>query len=696
MESIFLHLVNMSITAGWLVLAVMVLRLVFRRAPKWIYCLLWGLVALRLIFPVSIESKVSLIPSAETVPVDTFLYETPVIHSGVPVVDQAVNLIISDSFAPQSTNSVNPMQAMSIAASYVWVLGMVAMVLYALITIVRLWWRVRESVSLRDNIRLCDRIATPFILGLFRPRIYLPTTLSDSDSASVLAHEQAHIRRRDHWWKPLGFLLLTVYWFHPLLWVGYILLCRDIETACDEKVIHHMDVSQRKAYSDTLLACNTPRHLITACPLAFGETGVKTRIKSVLNYKKPAFWMIIAAVVATIVAAVCLLTDPKTPADDTPLKQPNSTNQTVSDVVTNENSWQTLGHMMSYEEASQVSGGVALEEYNQKNLQKILGEVEWSSDVSPDTSLLYNAYFSLDGVTRYYVSLDMWGSSGYLYDGTQYVTLTEEQANALDYLLADGGSTIEATHVLYGYFAAWDQAERCYVLDVIQADDKAVLGKQIRVNIRNLPGKGLPYIGSILKAAYDGTVLGDTIYVKSLAAPVEDVPKADTSTLAQRGTITGQVIFVTNKAVLLNCYNKEQFDVVWVRFDTNYPELTPKMNEEYQVVYGGLSTETYPYQVTAKTMDRVSSTPLNNGFIREEKAIALAMDHWNVRLDEPDMVYGYYTTVYVMEKPTAANPRYIIGSRRVDVQNGEPKNSALFNTLYMDAVTGEILSTASE
>lgn len=696
MESVFLHLVNMSITAGWLVLVVMVLRLVFRRAPKWIHCLFWALVALRLIFPLSIESAISLIPSAETVPVDTFLYETPIIHSGVPVVDNVVNPIISESLAPQPMDSVNPTQVVSMVATYVWVLGMVAMVLYALITTARLWWRVRESVSLRDNVRLCDRIATPFILGLFRPRIYLPTTLAAGDSASVLAHERAHIRRRDHWWKPLGFLLLSVYWFNPLLWVGYILLCRDIEAACDEKVIHHMDVAQRKAYSASLLACSAPRHLITACPLAFGETGVKNRIKSVLNYKKPAFWIIIVAVAATVVAAVCLLTNPKTPASDTQVEQPDSTTPTISDVVTNENSWQTLGHVMSYAEASKVSGGVALQEYNKTNLQKILGEVEWSSDTTPDTNVLYNAYFSLDGVTRYYVSLDTWGSSGYLYNGKQYVKLTEEQAGALDYMLADGGSTIQAPYGLYGNFVEWDKAERCYVLDVIQADDKALIGKKVRVNIRNLYGKGLPYIGSLLKATYDGTVLSDTIYATNLTAPVEDVPKDDTAAIAKSGTVTGQVIYVTSKAVLLNCYNKEQFDVVWVRFEHNDPNLNPQMGEEYQVMYDGLSTETHPYQVMAKTMNGVSSTPLDNGFIREEKAIALAIDHWKVRLDEPDMLDGYYTTVYVIEKPSVENPRYIIGSRRVDEQDGEPKNSALFDTLCIDAVTGEILSATSE
>ena len=310
MESVFLHLLNMSITAGWLVLAVIVLRLVFRRAPKWIHCLLWVLVAVRLLCPVSIESVLSLIPSVETVPVDTFLYDTPSIHSGVPVVDAVVNPVISNGFAPTPENSVNPMQVVTTVATYVWVVGIVAMLLYAVISTLRLRFQVREAAFVRENIWQCDRIATPFILGIFRPRIYLPTLLGAEEARSVVAHEQAHLSRKDHWWKPLGFLLLTVYWFNPLLWVGYILLCRDIEAACDQRVVQDMDAEGRKEYSRVLLACSAPRHLVSACPLAFGETGVKSRIKSVLNYKKPAFWLVITAIVATVVAAVCLLTNP--------------------------------------------------------------------------------------------------------------------------------------------------------------------------------------------------------------------------------------------------------------------------------------------------------------------------------------------------------------------------------------------------
>lgn len=330
MTSVFLHLLNMSITAGWLVLAVVLLRLVFRRAPKWIHCLLWVLVAVRLLCPVSIESVLSLIPSAETVPVDTFLYDTPSIHSGVPVVDAVVNPVISNGFAPTPENSVNPMQVATTVAAYVWVAGIAAMLLYAVISTLRLRWQVREAAFVRENIWQCDRIATPFILGIFRPRIYLPTLLGAEEAHSVVAHEQAHLSRKDHWWKPLGFLLLTVYWFNPLLWVGYILLCRDIEAACDQRVVRNMDAEGRKEYSRVLLACSAPRHLVSACPLAFGETGVKSRIKSVLNYKKPAFWLVITAIVATVVAAVCLLTNP-TSGDSLPEDMDTFLSQAIID-----------------------------------------------------------------------------------------------------------------------------------------------------------------------------------------------------------------------------------------------------------------------------------------------------------------------------------------------------------------------------
>ena len=1089
LQSVFLHLLNMSITAGWLVLAVAVLRLVFRRAPKWIHCLLWVMVAVRLLCPISIESALSLIPSAETVPVESFTYDTPAINSGVPVVDNAVNPVLSENFTPQPEASVNPMQVVTAVAAYVWVAGVAIMLLYAAIATIRLRVQVRESVRLRDNVFRCDRIASPFILGVIRPKIYLPTTLSDADEISVVAHEQTHLHRRDHWWKPLGFLLLTVYWFNPLLWVGYVLLCRDIESACDERVIREMDVSQRKSYSQALLTCSAPRHLVTACPLAFGETGVKSRIKSVLNYKKPAFWLIIVAIVATTVAAVCLLTNPTsdekldealteiilaenqskhsgfaypteahtvfgtrkkddkitayalvlyeeyyrdgtgaletvnsshiptaitlgthedgtyyceeywTPGDGTqylpdmkekfpffyrirvdtdkyydvhhrqtladaeeyfglegdddstsfenvaldsrgiiapyvdnigavfgdvdysnenlPVRVMNSLEEFqtfVSDYCSTQGSaasadslldlytspvfdrnvlvavyytdgsssvqpqvvamtseagsgkatlfvdvyspymqndavgswimlttidreyaenittysaqvrgyiasnqyaaafkqaveepvgaqeewrdrltdnesmylykmtgrlswgersmkansgtyigafnnegvtyyvsadysfictedkmaylpaedsdflrelfmprggvtyitpywreqlpagmttsklpkkdyWLTLGHPMTYDKATQISGGYSLSKSDIKKIKNILKAVEWRSD-APDDAQLFEAYFMLDDSVKYYVNLDVWGESGYLYNGKEYATLTKEQSGQLDFMLNDCGS-VSATHYLYGNYAESNKAERYFVLDVVWADDASLIGKKIRVNHKYTGGRGSPHIGTMIEASYDGTVIDDMIYALGWGEQDKDVfnNKVDVD---DKGTFTGKVIHVADGSVLMDCYDKGKFDIVWVIYKNAYPNMKPQMGEEYTVTHDGMVMETYPQQVIATEMLAVSSTPLKNTFISAERALEIAMKHWNVEIGVMDQENGYYTTVYVLENPTEENPKYTIGKRYVDEQNGGPGNSALNGTLYIDAVTGEIIRDTTE
>lgn len=311
MEAIFLKILNMSITASWLVLAIVILRLILKKAPKAISVFMWALVGVRLICPFSFESILSLIPSSETVPQDIIYSEAPAIHSGVPIFNSTVNPIISENLAPEVGASVNPMQIIAFVASVVWIVGIVAMLLYTVISYFRIHRKVREAVPYQDNIWLCDHIDTPFILGVIRPRIYLPSNMNEQDIEYVIAHEKAHLKRHDHWWKPLGFLLLTVYWFNPILWIAYILLCKDIELACDEKVIKDMGTEIKKPYSEALINCSVPRKMISACPLAFGEVGVKGRVKSVLNYKKPAFWIIVVAVVASIVVAVCFLTNPK-------------------------------------------------------------------------------------------------------------------------------------------------------------------------------------------------------------------------------------------------------------------------------------------------------------------------------------------------------------------------------------------------
>ena len=314
MSELFLKIVNRSIAASWIVIAVLILRFCLKKAPKWVNVLLWGIVAVRLIFPFSIESALSLIPSAETVSPSIMMETAPSVQTGVPALDQVINPVIDHSLSPAPGASANPLQIWISVMAAVWLAGAAALLLYSAISYWRLRRRVREAVILRDrdNIYQSENAGSPFVLGIIQPKIYLPYSVDSGALAYVIAHEQAHIRRGDHWWKPLGFLLLTVHWFNPLLWLGYILLCRDIELACDEKVIREMGSEQRADYTQALVSCSVSRRSIAACPLAFGEVGIKERVKSVMNYKKPAFWIVLASVVVCAVAAVCFLTDPKT------------------------------------------------------------------------------------------------------------------------------------------------------------------------------------------------------------------------------------------------------------------------------------------------------------------------------------------------------------------------------------------------
>jgi len=310
MSAIFLNILNLTINASWLILAVIVARLLLKKAPKWISCLMWGFIAVRLLCPVSLESALSLLPSGKVVPGNIEMVQDPHIDSGVRIIDNAVNPVIERTFSPDVTSSANPMQVVVFAASVIWLTGMATMFVYALISFILLKRKVRASIAVSGRVQECDEIDSPFILGIFRPVIYVPSGMNEKTLELVIAHEEAHLKRHDHWWKPFGYILLSVYWFNPLCWVAYILLCRDIEAACDEKVIRDKDREYMAAYSQALLDCSVQRRSIAACPLAFGETGVKERVKGVLNYKKPAFWVTMVAIVACIVIVVCFLTNP--------------------------------------------------------------------------------------------------------------------------------------------------------------------------------------------------------------------------------------------------------------------------------------------------------------------------------------------------------------------------------------------------
>ena len=320
MDKIFLQLLNMSAAAGWLVLAVMVLRLFMKKAPRWLTCVLWGMVAVRLLCPFFLESPLSLIPSPRLLdPYEVRYGDHPAVTTGIPAVNGMVNPVLSETLSPAAKAGANPLHVWITFAGVLWFLGFTALLLHSLISFLRIRKTVEESIPLQDNVRLCDRVGSPFILGIFHPEIYLPSDIREQELPYVLAHEKAHLKRRDHWWKPLGYLLLSLYWFHPLMWAAYVLFCRDIELACDESVIRDMSLEGKKAYSHALVSLSLHRRLVSACPLAFGESNIKERVHKVLHYKKPAFWMIIAAVAACVAAAVCFLTNPseKSGTDET-------------------------------------------------------------------------------------------------------------------------------------------------------------------------------------------------------------------------------------------------------------------------------------------------------------------------------------------------------------------------------------------
>ena len=317
MEGIFVKLLNMSVSASGFILIAVLLRALLKRSPKWIHCLLWGLVAVRLVCPLSFESSFSLAPRADFVETKLGVQrEDGRYMNSVTDAGKALNDDLDNAQNKNLANKGNAdRQSDWKKISWTWFTGVVLLLGYAAISYLRFRKKVQASVRLRDGIYVCDNIRTPFILGVIRPGIYLPSDMDEVQTDNVIAHERAHLSRLDQVWKPLGYCLLAVYWFNPLCWLAYVLFCRDMELACDEKVIRDMDTEDKKVYSRVLLSFSDPSHRIAAGPLAFGEIGVKKRIQSVLNYRKPAFWMVGLAILALVVTSLCFLTNPKAAND---------------------------------------------------------------------------------------------------------------------------------------------------------------------------------------------------------------------------------------------------------------------------------------------------------------------------------------------------------------------------------------------
>ena len=305
----FSNVLNASISASWMILAVLLLRFLLRGAPKWSRVALWGLVALRLLLPFSIESAFSLIPSAETVSTELLQTQGAQLQQSASI-ELVTNPIFNSSVSVELNRSVGSVQINIMTLTFPWLAGMALMLIYTAVSYFHLRWKISSAVRLSGNIFQSENVASPFVLGIIMPRIYLPFHIDEQTLRHVVTHEQAHILRRDHWWKPLGFLLLTIHWFNPVMWLAYVLLCRDIELACDEKAVRALGAEQIADYSQALLACSVRRGMIAACPLAFGEVGVRNRVKSVLSYKKPAFWVIVISLIVCAAVALCFLTDP--------------------------------------------------------------------------------------------------------------------------------------------------------------------------------------------------------------------------------------------------------------------------------------------------------------------------------------------------------------------------------------------------
>ena len=322
MERLFINVLNNSITVSALIIAIIVVRALGKKMPKWITCLLWLIVAVKLVVPIKFESVLSLIPTGEPISTTVVMENNPQTIAGVSGVFDIENPAIeqnytSDVTAPEITDKVpdtgslareNRLMRYLHVGQIMWFAGMIVMLLYAVITYILIRKRVSASIKIEPGVYKCDNISDSFILGIISPRIYLPSSLSENAKEYILKHEFAHLSRCDHIWKPLGFAILSVYWFQPLCWVAYILLCKDIEYACDEKVTRDIDGNEKSEYCRVLLEHSMPRKMIAACPVAFGETDVKSRIKNVANYKKPAFWITIASIAVCIVVGVCFAT----------------------------------------------------------------------------------------------------------------------------------------------------------------------------------------------------------------------------------------------------------------------------------------------------------------------------------------------------------------------------------------------------
>ena len=310
MSLLFTQIFNMSVSASYIVLALLLLRLALKKAPKWLSLLLWAVVGIRLVCPFTFESVWSLIPSLGQIHPVVALDQHAPQYTEYSGLNMLVTRLNEDLLARPEYDRLMLLQRLIPVFAVVWLAGILALTAYSIISCLKVRRNVLTAVRCQDNVYQSENVRSPFVFGLIKPKIYLPFQIGERSMTSVIAHEQAHIQRLDHLWKPLGFFLLTLHWFNPLIWLSYVLFCRDLELACDERVIRNLGRDARADYAAALLSCSVSKPKIAACPLAFGEVGVQKRIKSALSYRKPVLWVTAVALAVCLVAAVCFFTEP--------------------------------------------------------------------------------------------------------------------------------------------------------------------------------------------------------------------------------------------------------------------------------------------------------------------------------------------------------------------------------------------------
>lgn len=306
---IFLQVLNMSFTASFVIVAVLLTRLLLKKTPKIFSYALWSVVLFRLLCPISFESMLSLLPvNTNPISTNTLYSETPQIDTGLPYLDAVINPALP---VPEVGTSVNPLQIMAVLGEFIWLAGIAALLVYSVVSLLRLRRKLIGSVRLRDNIYLADHIASPFVIGITRPKIYLPSTLPEEEQGYIILHEQTHIRRLDYLVKIVAFAALCIHWFNPFAWAAFILAVKDMEMSCDESVMKRLHADIRGEYCASLLRLATGRKMIAGTPLAFGEGNTKSRIKNVMHYKKPMFWVMLLALAAVAAVVVVFALNPR-------------------------------------------------------------------------------------------------------------------------------------------------------------------------------------------------------------------------------------------------------------------------------------------------------------------------------------------------------------------------------------------------